>query len=142
MLQLVRTMFNSGGYHIQFNVLDTELLRDAQKHPENHRDLVVRVAGFSAFFHSTSCWSTERSHRAHSTEVPVRTRNGKTGAARHSAAPGAGLVGAANLWALLMQLKWCLSSEDNSHERKIHGRIAINVGSRVCPRDECGGEGA
>jgi formate C-acetyltransferase len=49
-LNLVRTLFNSGGYHIQFNVLDTELLRDAQKHPENHRDLVVRVAGFSAFF--------------------------------------------------------------------------------------------
>ena len=49
-LNLVRTLFHSGGYHIQFNVLDTELLRDAQKHPENHRDLVVRVAGFSAFF--------------------------------------------------------------------------------------------
>jgi formate C-acetyltransferase len=31
-------------------VLDTEKLRDAQKHPENYRDLVVRVAGFSAFF--------------------------------------------------------------------------------------------
>ena len=49
-LNLVRTLFSNGGYHIQFNVLDTELLRDAQKHPENHRDLVVRVAGFSAFF--------------------------------------------------------------------------------------------
>ena len=49
-LNLVRTLFENGGYHIQFNVLDTELLRDAQKHPEKHRDLVVRVAGFSAFF--------------------------------------------------------------------------------------------
>jgi pyruvate-formate lyase len=49
-LNLVRTLFENNGYHIQFNVLDTELLRDAQKHPENHRDLVVRVAGFSAFF--------------------------------------------------------------------------------------------
>jgi pyruvate-formate lyase len=49
-LNLVRTLFSNGGYHIQFNVLDTELLRDAQKHPENYRDLVVRVAGFSAFF--------------------------------------------------------------------------------------------
>jgi formate C-acetyltransferase len=49
-LNLVRTLFNNGGYHIQFNVLDTELLREAQKHPENYRDLVVRVAGFSAFF--------------------------------------------------------------------------------------------
>jgi len=51
-LNLVRTLFDNGGYHIQFNVLDTELLRDAQKHPENYRDLVVRVAGFSAFFTS------------------------------------------------------------------------------------------
>lgn len=50
MLNLVRTLFANNGYHIQFNVLDTEMLRDAQKHPENYRDLVVRVAGFSAFF--------------------------------------------------------------------------------------------
>jgi trans-4-hydroxy-L-proline dehydratase len=49
-LQLIRTLFENGGYHIQFNVLDTEILRDAQKHPEKYRDLVVRVAGFSAFF--------------------------------------------------------------------------------------------
>jgi pyruvate-formate lyase len=49
-LNLVRTLFDNGGYHIQFNVLDTNILRDAQKHPENYRDLVVRVAGFSAFF--------------------------------------------------------------------------------------------
>ena len=49
-LNLVKTLFDNGGYHIQFNVLDTEKLRDAQKHPENYRDLVVRVAGFSAFF--------------------------------------------------------------------------------------------
>ncbi len=50
MMNLVRTLFANGGYHIQFNVLDTQMLRDAQKHPENYRDLVVRVAGFSAFF--------------------------------------------------------------------------------------------
>ena len=49
-MNLVRTLFANEGYHIQFNVLDTEKLRDAQKHPENYRDLVVRVAGFSAFF--------------------------------------------------------------------------------------------
>ena len=49
-MNLVRTLFTNSGYHIQFNVLDTEMLRDAQKHPENYRDLVVRVAGFSAFF--------------------------------------------------------------------------------------------
>ena len=45
-----RPYFDNDGYHIQFNVLDTAILRDAQKHPENYRDLVVRVAGFSAFF--------------------------------------------------------------------------------------------
>ena len=50
MMSLVRTLFANKGFHIQFNVLDTEKLRDAQKHPENYRDLVVRVAGFSAFF--------------------------------------------------------------------------------------------
>jgi len=49
-MNLVRTLFVNGGYHIQFNVLDTAMLRDAQKHPEKYRDLVVRVAGFSAFF--------------------------------------------------------------------------------------------
>lgn len=49
-MNLVKTLFDNGGYHIQFNVLDTEKLRDAQKHPEKYRDLVVRVAGFSAFF--------------------------------------------------------------------------------------------
>jgi formate C-acetyltransferase len=49
-MSLVRTLFANEGYHIQFNVLDTEKLRDAQKHPEKYRDLVVRVAGFSAFF--------------------------------------------------------------------------------------------
>ena len=49
-MNLVKTLFDNDGYHIQFNVLDTEKLRDAQKHPENYRDLVVRVAGFSAFF--------------------------------------------------------------------------------------------
>jgi formate C-acetyltransferase len=49
-LQLIRTLFENGGYHIQFNVLNTEILRDAQKNPEKYRDLVVRVAGFSAFF--------------------------------------------------------------------------------------------
>jgi formate C-acetyltransferase len=49
-LRLLKTLFDNGGYHIQFNVLNTEILRDAQKHPEKYRDLVVRVAGFSAFF--------------------------------------------------------------------------------------------
>ena len=40
----------SEGEHIQLNVVDNETLRDAQAHPENYRNLLVRVAGYSAFF--------------------------------------------------------------------------------------------
>jgi formate C-acetyltransferase len=47
---LVKTYAEMGGYHIQFNVVDRETLLDAQRHPENYRDLVVRLAGFSVFF--------------------------------------------------------------------------------------------
>ncbi|MDI7258901.1 MAG: glycyl radical protein [Thermodesulfobacteriota bacterium] len=50
LLALVKTYFDLNGYHIQFNVVDRETLLDAKKHPEKHRDLVVRVAGFSAHF--------------------------------------------------------------------------------------------
>ncbi len=52
---LIRTFFNKlHGYHIQYNVVSRETLIDAQKHPEKHRDLIVRVAGYSAFFHTLS----------------------------------------------------------------------------------------
>ena len=47
---LVKTHAELGGYHIQFNVVDRETLLDAQRHPENYKDLVVRLAGFSVFF--------------------------------------------------------------------------------------------
>ncbi len=47
---LIRTWFKLGGHHIQFNVVDAETLRNAQKHPEKHRDLIVRVAGYSDYF--------------------------------------------------------------------------------------------
>ncbi|MGE5588005.1 MAG: trans-4-hydroxy-L-proline dehydratase [Clostridia bacterium] len=47
---LVRTYFRLGGHHIQFNVVRAETLRDAQAHPERHRDLIVRVAGYSDYF--------------------------------------------------------------------------------------------
>jgi trans-4-hydroxy-L-proline dehydratase len=47
---LVRTWFRLDGHHIQFNVVDAETLKDAQKHPEKYRDLIVRVAGYSDFF--------------------------------------------------------------------------------------------
>jgi trans-4-hydroxy-L-proline dehydratase len=48
--QLVRTYFRMDGHHVQFNVVDAELLRHAQAHPEQHRDLIVRVAGYSDYF--------------------------------------------------------------------------------------------
>lgn len=47
---LVRTYFKFGGHHIQFNIVDTETLLDAQKHPDRYRDLLVRVAGYSDYF--------------------------------------------------------------------------------------------
>jgi pyruvate formate-lyase/glycerol dehydratase family glycyl radical enzyme len=47
---LVRTYFTLDGHHIQFNVVDSEMLRDAQEHPEKYRDLIVRVAGYSDYF--------------------------------------------------------------------------------------------
>ncbi|MBQ5454394.1 MAG: formate C-acetyltransferase/glycerol dehydratase family glycyl radical enzyme, partial [Prevotella sp.] len=47
---LVRTYFKFGGHHIQFNIVDTETLYDAQKHPEEYKDLLVRVAGYSDYF--------------------------------------------------------------------------------------------
>jgi len=47
---LIETFFKNGGQHIQFNLVDTAELLDAKAHPEKHRDLVVRVGGFSAYF--------------------------------------------------------------------------------------------
>lgn len=55
LIMLLRTFFNRlHGYHVQFNVVSRETLLDAQIHPEDHRDLIVRVAGYSAFFHVLS----------------------------------------------------------------------------------------
>ena len=47
---LVRSYFRMDGHHIQFNVVDAKTLRKAQKNPENYRDLIVRVAGYSDYF--------------------------------------------------------------------------------------------
>jgi len=49
--QLVRTYFSLDGHHIQFNVVSAETLRAAQKDPESYRGLIVRVAGYSDYFH-------------------------------------------------------------------------------------------
>lgn len=55
LMALLRVFFDTlRGYHVQFNVVSRETLTDAQKHPEKHRDLIVRVAGYSAFFHVLS----------------------------------------------------------------------------------------
>ena len=63
--QLVRTYFRMNGHHIQFNVVGSDTLRDAQQHPERHRDLIVRVAGYSDYFRNLN--------RALQDEVIART---------------------------------------------------------------------
>jgi len=55
LIMLIRTFFNRlHGFHVQYNVVSREVLLDAQKHPEDHGDLIVRVAGYSAFFNVLS----------------------------------------------------------------------------------------
>ncbi|MBN2272837.1 MAG: glycyl radical protein [Bacteroidales bacterium] len=48
--KLIRSYFRLDGHHVQFNVVSADTLRDAQKLPENYRDLIVRVAGYSDYF--------------------------------------------------------------------------------------------
>jgi formate C-acetyltransferase len=50
LMALIRTYFRMDGHHIQFNVFNADTLRDAQKHPENYKNLIVRVAGYSDYF--------------------------------------------------------------------------------------------
>ena len=47
---LIRSYFKLNGHHIQFNIVDSQTLRDAQAAPDEHRDLLVRVAGYSDYF--------------------------------------------------------------------------------------------
>ncbi len=47
---LIRSYFKMDGHHIQLNVVSAGTLREAQKHPEKYRDLIVRVAGYSDYF--------------------------------------------------------------------------------------------
>ncbi len=55
LIAMIRTFFiRLHGYHVQYNVVSRETLRDAQINPEKYRDLIVRVAGYSAFFHVLS----------------------------------------------------------------------------------------
>ncbi len=50
LVQLIRTYFRLDGHHVQFNVVDAATLRAAQRNPEQYRDLIVRVAGYSDYF--------------------------------------------------------------------------------------------
>ena len=51
LLALLKTyFFDMKGMEMQMNIISSETMRDAQAHPENYRDLVVRIAGFSAYF--------------------------------------------------------------------------------------------
>ncbi len=69
---LIKTYFSLGGKHIQFNVVSKETLLEAQRHPEDYRDLVVRVAGYSAYFVQLS--------KAVQDEIIERTEHGQVGA--------------------------------------------------------------
>ncbi|MGF1587329.1 MAG: trans-4-hydroxy-L-proline dehydratase [Bacteroidales bacterium] len=65
---LIRSWFRMNGHHIQFNVVSALTLRDAQKHPENYRDLIVRVAGYSDYFNDLG--------RDLQEEIIIRTEQG------------------------------------------------------------------
>ena len=54
MASLIRSYFNMDGHHIQFNVIDRQTLLNAQKYPEEYKDLIVRVAGYSDHFRNLS----------------------------------------------------------------------------------------
>ena len=54
MASLIRAYFDMDGHHIQFNVIDRQTLLDAQAHPEEYKDLIVRVAGYSDHFRNLS----------------------------------------------------------------------------------------
>ena len=64
---LIRSYFHLGGHHIQFNIVDTATLRDAQQHPDEYRDLLVRVAGYSDYFNDMTSQLQE--------EIIARTEN-------------------------------------------------------------------
>jgi 4-hydroxyphenylacetate decarboxylase large subunit len=50
LLDLIRGYMRKGGFHVQFNIVDSKVLKDAQKNPQNYRDLMVRVAGFTQYW--------------------------------------------------------------------------------------------
>ncbi len=54
MVYLIKTFFAQGGYALQFNVYDADTLRDAQRNPEHHASLQIRVTGWSVYFTTLS----------------------------------------------------------------------------------------
>jgi formate C-acetyltransferase len=72
LVQLIRAHFSLGAHHIQFNVVDAETLRAAQADPMAHRDLIVRVAGYSDYFCDLS--------QALQDEIIARTEHASFGA--------------------------------------------------------------
>ena len=59
-VDLIKTFMARGGYAVQFNIYDADMLRDAQRHPERHAALQIRVTGWSVFFVTLSQYEQER----------------------------------------------------------------------------------
>jgi len=64
---LIRSYFKLDGHHIQFNIVDGKILRDAQKNPDKYNNLIVRVAGYSDYFNNLG--------KALQDEIIARTEN-------------------------------------------------------------------
>ncbi len=54
LLELIRSYMKQGGFHLQFNIVDSKMLKEAQKLPEAHRDLLIRVSGFTQYWVETA----------------------------------------------------------------------------------------
>jgi 4-hydroxyphenylacetate decarboxylase large subunit len=50
LLELTRAYMKKGGFHVQYNIVDSKILKEAQLHPEEYRDLMIRVAGFTQYW--------------------------------------------------------------------------------------------
>jgi formate C-acetyltransferase len=80
LVHLIRSYFTLGGHHIQFNVVNAQTLRNAQAHPEQFRDLIVRVAGYSDYFCDLG--------KSLQDEIIARTEHQSFGSPHSSEVPG------------------------------------------------------
>ncbi len=72
LMVLLRTFFEvHKGWHIQYNIVSRDTLLEAKKHPDQYRDLVVRVAGYSAFFTALSPDTRGRYYRPYRTYAVI-----------------------------------------------------------------------